>query len=280
MRIAITGAKGMLGRTLLRSFPEHVLIPTDLPELDITEKESVVEFFGENEPDVVIHCAAMTAVDDCEQKKEQAFRINAEGTKNVSQACASNGSSIVLISTDYVFAGDLDRPYIESDRPCPQTVYGKSKLRAENMVESYCPKFTIARISWLYGAGGPSFLHTIMRLAQKRDTIKVVNDQIGNPTSADAVANGLRYILERPLHGIVHLTCEGEASWYDFAKKILQSTHTDCRIEPCSTAEFARLALRPANSRLDNKALRDNGYPSMPHWKEALKQFCRNTTLS
>lgn len=273
MKIMITGAKGMLGRTLLRSFPEHNLIPSDLPELDITDEQGVEEFIGRSDPNVVIHCAAMTAVDDCEQKRQKAFRINADGTANVAQACAKSGARMILISTDYVFSGDLDRPYAESDHPCPRTVYGISKLRAEEMVEKFCSQFTIVRISWLYGIGGPSFLHTILRLAQTRDSIKVVDDQIGNPTSADAVAKGLRSLVERPLDGIVHLTCEGDASWFDFAKDIVKLNRLDCSIEPCSTEQFPRPAPRPKNSRLDNRALRDHGYPLMMHWQAALEQF-------
>ena len=206
----------MLGRTLQREFPDWELCIADLPECDITDAAGFDRFLAATRPDAVIHCAAMTAVDRCETEPELAYRLNVIGTANVASACFRHRVRLVAISTDYVFRGDLDRPYHEFDRPDPLTVYGITKFAGEEMVRTLCPDHLVCRISWLYGAGGPSFVHTMMQLADgTRPELKVVVDQIGNPTSTTAVARKLRELLQRPeLAGTYHLTCEGEASWH------------------------------------------------------------------
>lgn len=279
MRVMLTGGKGMLGRTICRTFSRDIeVIPTDLPEVDITSRKSLTEAVEKYSPDAVIHCAAMTAVDRCETEQELAFRLNAFGSANVAVVCREHGIRLIAISTDYVFQGDADRPYHEYD-PAGRagTVYGQSKFAGEQQIRLFCPDHVIARISWLYGFGGPSFVHTMKKLADgTRPVLKVVQDQIGNPTSAVAVARKLEEILHRPeLCGTFHLTCEGEASWYDFALEIFRQLNIRQEVQPCRTDEFPRPAPRPANSRLDKMMLRLNGLSPMPDWKDALAEFIK-----
>ncbi|MBE6379005.1 MAG: dTDP-4-dehydrorhamnose reductase [Lentisphaerae bacterium] len=279
MKVLITGGKGMLGRTLCAELKEFELIPTDLPEADITDAAKFNALIAEYAPDAVIHCAAMTAVDKCETEIDFAYKLNALGSANVASACHRNGVRLIAISTDYVFDGDSDRPYNEFDRASGgNTVYGKSKFAGEEAIRRHCPDHVICRISWLYGAGGPSFVHAMMNLADgTRPELKVVADQIGNPTSTLAVAQKLREILNnRELVGTFHMTCEGEASWADFAAEIFRLAGKDQKIVPCTTAEFPRPAPRPANSRLDKMMLRLAGISPMPHWKDALAAFMKS----
>ena len=277
MRVLLTGGNGMLGRTLVRELGgEFEVIATDLPEADITDEVSLDVIFGQHAPDAVIHCAAMTAVDRCETERDLAFRLNARGTANVAALCNRRGIRLIAISTDYVFDGDSYRPYNEFDRATGgRTVYGQSKFAGEEAVRTLCPNHVIARISWLYGAGGPSFVHAMMSLADgSRPVLKVVADQLGNPTSAVAVARALREMLKRPnLCGTFHVTCEGEATWAEFAEEIFRLAGKEQKVQPCTTEEFPRPAPRPKNSRLDKMGLRLAGLPPMPDWKDALAEF-------
>lgn len=275
MKLLITGGRGMLGRTLQKEFRDHRLIIADLPECDITDAAGFDHFLAAAAPDAVIHCAAMTAVDRCETEKELAWRLNMAGSANVASSCFRHGVRLLAISTDYVFGGDLDRPYHEFDEPGALTVYGRTKYAGEEMIRRHCPNHLIARISWLYGAGGPSFVHAMMKLADgTRPELKVVADQVGNPTSAAAVARHLRLLLERPeLVGTFHLTCEGEASWHEFAREIFRLAGINQRLIPCATADFPRPAPRPANSRLEKRMLRLQNLPPMPEWHHALAEF-------
>ncbi len=276
MKVLLTGGRGMLGRTLTAELSEYEVIPTDLPEADITDPAGFDALLREARPDAVIHCAAMTAVDRCESERDLAFRLNAFGSGVVAAACNRNRVRLIAISTDYVFDGNADRPYSEFDRPTGgATIYGQSKFAGEELVRAHCPDHVIARISWLYGAGGPSFVHTMLKLADgSRPELKVVADQIGNPTSAPAVARGLRELLRRPgLVGTYHLTCEGEASWYEFACEIFSQRRVTQKVVPCRTEEFPRPAPRPANSRLEKRMLRLAGLPPMPDWHDALREF-------
>ena len=278
MKLLITGGKGMLGRTLQREFRDHELVIADLPEADITDPAGFDAFLAQAAPDAVIHCAAMTAVDRCETEVDLAYKLNAFGSANVAAACHRHGVRLIAISTDYVFEGSSDRPYCEFDVPNGgNTVYGKSKFAGEEAVRRHCPDHVICRISWLYGPGGPSFVHAMMKLADgTRPVLKVVADQHGNPTSTLAVARQLRNILDRrTLVGTFHMTCEGEATWAEFAAEIFRLAGKDQKIVPCTTEEFPRPAPRPKNSRLEKMMLRLAGLPPMPDWRKALAEFMR-----
>jgi dTDP-4-dehydrorhamnose reductase len=246
----------------------------DLPELDITRPGDCDAFLGAARPDAVIHAAAMTAVDACESQPDLAFKVNALGSANVAAACRRHGARLIALSTDYVFDGALARPYHEWDPAAPRTVYGASKRAGEEAIERLCPDHLILRIAWLYGAGGPSFLHTMLKLgASEGPPLKVVADQVGNPTSADAVADLIARLLEVPVAGLLHGSCEGEATWHDFARAIFARRPGKRVVEPCTTADYPRPAPRPANSRLEKRVLRLLGLPPPPPWEAALDRF-------
>ena len=279
MKILITGGKGMLGRTLQAELAAHELVVADLPEWDITDGTAFTARLLAEKPDVVVHCAAMTKVDDCETNRDLAFRLNEEGTRNVALASKAAGARLVAISTDYVFSGEPPRePWAwgETDIPRPRTVYGMSKFAGEQMIQMLYPdNSVILRIAWLYGAGGPSFVHTMLKLgAQAGDPLKVVNDQFGNPTSTNVVADVIRFLLTKPeVSGIVHGTCEDQCSWYDFACEIKRLTPGFTRaVVPCTTAEFPRPAPRPRCSALKKSVLNVLGYRT-PTWQAALAAF-------
>lgn len=277
-KILLTGGRGMLGRTICRVLgSDFELIPTDLPEVDITSEKSLAAALERYRPDAVIHCAAMTAVDLCESEREKAFLLNEKGSANVAEVCKRYSCRLLAISTDYVFRGDKSGAYSEYDfADGGNTVYGQSKFAGENAVlQIYPEKSLICRISWLYGFGGPSFVHTMLQLADgSRPVLKVVSDQCGNPTSAVAVARKLGELLKHPeLTGIIHLTCENDASWYDFAVEIFRQAGVKQEVIPCRTDEFPRPAPRPANSRLEKRRLAENGLSPMPDWRDALHEF-------
>ena len=279
MKIVITGGKGMLGRTLQKELAEHEIVVADLPDWDITDDEGFLRKLMAAAPDVVIHCAAMTKVDACEADRDLAFKLNEEGSRNVALACSACGARLFAISTDYVFSGEPPREpwaWSETDIPRPRTVYGLSKFSGEQMVQMLNSDATVLRIAWLYGAGGPSFVHTMAKLgAEAGAPLRVVNDQRGNPTSAKAVADVIRFLLTRPdVSGIVHATCEDQCTWYDLACEVkrLMGDRFPRAVEPCTTEEFPRPAPRPHNSALKKSVLNVLGYRT-PNWKKALADF-------
>ena len=279
MKIVITGGKGMLGRTLQKELAEHEIVVADLPDWDITDDEGFLRKLMAAAPDVVIHCAAMTNVDACEADRDLAFKLNEEGSRNVALACSACGARLFAISTDYVFSGEPPREpwaWSETDIPRPRTAYGLSKFSGEQMVQMLNSDATVLRIAWLYGAGGPSFVHTMAKLgAEAGAPLRVVNDQRGNPTSAKAVADVIRFLLTRPdVSGIVHATCEDPCTWYDLACEVkrLMGDRFPRAVEPCTTEEFPRPAPRPHNSALKKSVLNVLGYRT-PNWKKALADF-------
>lgn len=280
MKILITGGKGMLGRTLQKEFAEHGLIVADLPDWDITDDTGFVEKVGAARPDLIIHCAAMTKVDDCEAKRDLAFKLNEEGSRNVALAAKMCGARLFAVSTDYVFSGEPPREpwaWSETDIPRPRTVYGASKFAGEQMIQMILPEAVIVRIAWLYGSGGPSFVHTMAKLgAQEGSPLKVVNDQRGNPTSTKVVADVLKFLVAKPdVSGIVHATCEEQCTWYDLTVELFRLLGLKREVVPCTTAEFPRPAPRPRNSALRKSVLNLLGYRTPP-WKDALAEFVKN----
>ena len=280
MKILITGGKGMLGRTLQKEFAEHELIVADLPDWDITDDTGFVEKVGAARPDLIIHCAAMTKVDDCETKRDLAFKLNEEGSRNVALAAKMCGARLFAVSTDYVFSGEPPREpwaWSETDIPRPRTVYGASKFAGEQMIQMILPEAVIVRIAWLYGSGGPSFVHTMAKLgAQEGSPLKVVNDQRGNPTSTKVVADVLKFLITKPdVSGIVHATCEEQCTWYDLTVELFRLLGLKREVVPCTTAEVPRPAPRPRNSALRKSVLNLLGYRTPP-WKDALAEFVKN----
>ncbi len=273
----------MLARTLRReAFAHDEVCVADLPEWDVTDDTAFVEKAQAFRPDLVVHCAAMTKVDDCETRRDLAFKVNEEGSRNAALAAKVTGARLIALSTDYVFSGESPQtPWAwgEQDIPRPQTVYGASKLAGEQMIEMVYPENSvILRIAWLYGAGGPSFVHTMAKLgSQKGEPLRVVNDQFGNPTSALVVSDVIRFLLTRPdVSGVVHGTCENACSWFDLAKELFASLHLTRDLVPCTTAEFPRPAPRPHQSALKKSVLNLLGYRT-PDWRDALHAFLERT---
>ena len=292
MKILITGGKGMLGRTLLRELgsategerSDNEIVIADLPEWDITDDTGFVTKVGEAKPDLIIHCAAMTKVDDCEAKRDLAFKLNEEGSRNVALAAKACGARLFAISTDYVFSGEPPKEpwaWSETDIPRPRTVYGASKFAGEQMIQMILPEAVIIRIAWLYGSGGPSFVHTMAKLgAQEGAPLKVVNDQRGNPTSTKTVADVVKFLITKPdVSGIVHGTCEDQCTWYDLTVELFRLLGLKREVVPCTTEEFPRPAPRPHNSALKKSVLNLLGYRT-PNWKDALAEFVKSEFAS
>jgi dTDP-4-dehydrorhamnose reductase len=284
MRILVTGAAGMLGRDVERAGARagHELVLWDLPEIDITDPGSVDAkldgLHGEDGSlDAIVNCAAWTDVDGAETKREAAHAVNADGAGNLARTAARLGLPLVHISTDYVFDGTppLDaagrpRPYVESDPTGPRSVYGLTKLEGERQVLAASPRHTVARTAWLYGVDGANFVATMLRLAGERPAVQVVTDQVGSPTWSGHLAPALIGLLERGVHGVVHLTGGGEVSWNGFAAEIFRQADVDCAVEPASSEQMARPAPRPAWSALDSE--RDDVLP-LPPWQDGLAGY-------
>ena len=279
MKILITGGKGMLGRTLQRELAGHEIIVADLPEWDITDDTGFVAKVCEAKPELIVHCAAMTKVDDCETNRDLAFRLNEDGSRNVALAAKACGARLFALSTDYVFSGEPPREpwaWSETDIPRPRTVYGASKFAGEQMIQMLLPEAVIIRIAWLYGAGGPSFVHTMAKLgAQEGAPLKVVNDQRGNPTSTKTVADVIKFLMTKSdVSGIVHGTCEDQCTWYDLTVELFRLLGLKRKVVPCTTEEFPRPAPRPHNSALKKSVLNLLGYRT-PKWQDALAEFVK-----
>jgi dTDP-4-dehydrorhamnose reductase len=276
-KVLITGCNGQLGRALnqLLAGTATDIVNTDVDTLDICDSEQVLSFVKNTLPDTIINCAAHTAVDKCETDVENAERINALGPKNLAVAAKEINAQIVQVSTDYVFDGTAKKPYTETDTPCPQSVYGSTKLAGEKNVMETTDKCYIVRTAWLYGEGN-NFVKTMLRLAKERDTITVVNDQFGSPTSALELGRMILHIVDSKQYGIYHATCEGMTSWYEFARTIFTIAKADVNLIPVTTEEYAvTAAKRPAYSVLENARLNAMGSYRMKQWKDALIEYMK-----
>lgn len=283
MKLLITGANGQLGNELYSiistSNSEIGKIDTqnldadyvDVDRLDISDLEAVLKFTSENHYDAIINCAAYTDVNGCETNVDTAMKVNAFGPRNLAIAAEKHNIKFLHVSTDYVFEGNGTKPYVEWDVCAPQSVYGLSKHLGECYVKDFCSKYFIVRTSWLYGSVGNNFVRSIIRNAKKLGSLKVVNDQRGNPTNANDLAFHILNLILTDEYGIYHCTGSGECSWYDFACEIVRLANIECTVNPCTTEEYPTPAKRPAYSSLDNAALRCIGLDKMRDWKDALR---------
>lgn len=274
MKILITGANGMLAKAVKEELKENELICTDVADLDITNADAVNDFVKNAKPDYIINCAAYTAVDKAEENEELAYRINAEGPKNLAIAAKANDAILVHISTDYVFGGDkpVEQDYSEDDEKNPQAVYGTTKLAGEKFIEENCSKYYIFRTAWLYG-DGHNFVRTMLNLAKERKEVKVVNDQHGSPTYAVDLASIIHQVIEKQIpFGIYNSTNIGYTTWYDFTKMIFKMKNINCKVTPVTSEEFKSPAKRPKNSQMSKDKLLKNGI-IIPTYEDALKRY-------
>jgi dTDP-4-dehydrorhamnose reductase len=265
----------MLGRDLTAHLgARHQVVPADLPEVDITDLDLVQRTFDSTKPEVVIHTAAFTSVDDCEHRPDFAFQVNAEGTRNVAVACRQASLPMLYLSTDYVFDGQKPTPYGEDDRPNPLNVYGRSKLQGERHVTELLEAAWIVRTSWLFGPLGKNFVRTILQRAQRGESLRVVDDQVGAPTYTMDLAEKLEQIVVRGSPGIYHVTNRGYCSWFEFAQEILRrAALSHIRVFAIPTSASDRPAPRPRNSRLAHKRLESEGLGLLPAWQDALTRY-------
>lgn len=277
MRIALTGAEGMLGHDLKRVFCDAEVVGFTIDTLDITRLDDVMAQVRQAKPDVLIHAAAFTDVDRCEAEPETAYLVNGIGARNAAMACEEVRCPMVYISTDYVFDGTRESEYDEWDSPNPVNQYGLSKLMGERFVASCTNRSYIVRTSWLYGSNGKNFVDTIRRLLRERDSLDVVNDQRGCPTYTIDLARTLKDLIGRGF-GTYHITNSGQCTWYDFAVKIAQLSGSATTIRPVTSEQFRRPARRPAHSVLGKTMLRLEGIPEPRAWEEGLAAYLNERT--
>jgi dTDP-4-dehydrorhamnose reductase len=280
VKVLVTGAGGQVGRELVYAFADHDVVACDRAALDVTDRDAVLAVATTTRPDAIVHAAAWTAVDACESDPERALRENGLATRHIAEAAARVGAHLCTFSTDYVFDGTKPTPYVEWDEPNPQSAYGRSKLAGEHETVR-CPDATIMRISWVCGRHGSNMVKTILRLAGEHETLHFVSDQRGNPTFADDAAAMARRLVVDRRPGLFHVTNQGDVSWFEFAQAVLEASGADpARVQPITTAELdpPRPAPRPANSVLDNAALRGSGVPLLPHYRESLDRLVATLT--
>lgn len=276
-KLVITGCNGQLGRAineLLKDNAEYECVNTDVDELDITDIDAVIKFVGEVKPYAVINCAAHTAVDKCETDQDNAFKINAIGPRNLSIAASNVGAKMIHVSTDYVFPGDEESPRVETDVTGPNTVYGATKLAGEEFVKQFSDKYFIIRTAWLYG-DGKNFVKTMLKLSEDRDTITVVNDQFGSPTSASELAKAIVYLLPTENYGLFHGTCEGSCSWAEFAQEIFRLAGKNTVVKPVTTEEYNAPAKRPKYSILENRMFKLTTDFVFADWHDAIAEYMK-----
>lgn len=279
-RVLITGANGMLGSDFLKIWCRHATVTgIDISDCNITSSQSVNECFDAVRPDMVVHCAAYTNVDGAQDHEDTAHSVNVQGTENIVQSARRIGAEVVYISTDFVFDGKKSVPYNEEDSANPLSVYGKTKYEGERIIRELLPAHYIVRISWLYGRSGSNFVYTIRNAARERPELQVVNDQFGTPTFTLDVAHHLWRIVRRGSWGTWHLSGEGAASWYDFAREVLRLYDIKTPVKPVTSDEFPRPAPRPAYSVMANQRYFNECGGKMPDWKKSLADFVNNYAL-
>jgi len=271
MRVLVTGAGGQLAHAIKQVWYGHELLLPEEAKFDLGDPDCIRKVVDEVKPQVLVNCGAFTQVDRCESEQDVARRINSDAVGWLAEACDRHGAMLIQISTDYVFDGLGTRPYLEDDPTNPQSVYGRTKLEGEQLAAT-CRRHLVARTSWLYDGWGNNFLNTMVRAVTEGRRLRVVDDQVGAPTTCRALARQLQVAAEKGWQGLVHTTCHGETTWYGFAKAIFEAKGIVANLSPCTTADYPTPARRPAYSVLDAAHRENLGNDLMPHWKEALAQ--------
>ena len=277
MKVLVTGANGMLGQDLCPILEDngYEVVETDVESMDITDIDSVKSVLEQEKPDIVIHCAAYTAVDAAEDNVDLCRKVNAGGTENIAKVCKELDLKMMYISTDYVFDGQGERPWQPDDERHPLNVYGQTKCEGEYAVEKYLDKYFIVRIAWVFGVNGKNFIKTMLRLGKERGAVSVVNDQIGSPTYTFDLAVLLVDMIQTEKYGRYHATNEGLCSWYEFACEIFKQAGMDVTVTPVSSDQFPAKAKRPSNSRMSKDKLEENGFNRLPTWQDALSRYLK-----
>ncbi len=277
--ILITGSNGQLGSELktVSNIFDFNFIFTDIDNLDITKSGQLNEFFKNNNIDYIINCAAYTAVDKAEEEREKARLINVTAVENIINVAGKYNCKLIHISTDYVFDGEAEHPYKENSRVNPQSVYGLTKLEAEQLIMTSGLQFIIIRTSWLYSFYGNNFVKTMLRIGNEKKTVSVVNDQTGTPCYAYDLATAILTIVDKTIHhgfvnGIYHYSNKGVCTWYDFAKEIFKIAGIKCEVLPVATKNYPTLAKRPKYSVLDKNLIQNTFNVDIPYWKDSLKK--------
>ncbi len=274
--ILVTGANGQLGnemQALAKENPQYIYFFTDVDVLDICDEQAVSDFVSKYEIDVIVNCAAYTAVDKAEDNKELCDKLNRIAPGHLAKAAQRRGATMIHVSTDYVFNGTNHIPYKETDPTCPASVYGTTKLGGEENVSALCDKAVIIRTAWLYSTFGNNFVKTMLRLGKERDMLGVVFDQIGTPTYARDLARTIYTIIDKgAVKGTYHFSNEGVCSWYDFTKAIYRVAGVNCEVKPLHTDEYPAKAPRPAYSVLDKTKIKETFGVRVPYWLDSLEE--------
>ena len=277
MKIIVTGVRGQLGYDVVKELKarnyENV-VGIDIEDLDITDTKAVSIFMNEVNPNVIIHCAAYTAVDKAEENLDVCMNVNVNGTRNLVEIAKKNDAKFIYISTDYVFDGRKQGSYEITDKVNPETVYGKSKYFGELETMKYYKHF-IVRISWVFGKNGYNFVRTMLKLGQEKKFINIVSDQIGSPTYTHDLSRLLVDMMETEKYGTYHASNEGQCSWFEFAEEIFRLASTEIVVNPIKASEYLTIATRPINSLMSKKSLEENGFTRLPTWKSALKRYMK-----
>ncbi|AYV73359.1 dTDP-4-dehydrorhamnose reductase [Bacillus sp. PK3-056] len=275
MKIIVTGYSGQLGYDVVLEGKKRGfnMIGVGHKELDITQEEQVRNYIHTVKPDVIIHCAAYTAVDNAEDNKDVCFDVNVNGTKYLAASAKSVDAKFIYISTDYVFEGTGTEPFTEEDAANPVGYYGITKHEGEKVVQSLLDKYFIVRISWVFGINGNNFIKTMLRLAETRKELNVVGDQYGSPTYTFDLAKLLLDMAETEKYGVYHASNEGFTTWADFAKEIFQVAGKAVKVNSITTEEYPTKAIRPKNSRMSKDKLEKNGFTRLPAWQDALTRY-------
>ncbi|MBT2724013.1 dTDP-4-dehydrorhamnose reductase [Bacillus sp. ISL-46] len=275
MKILVTGYTGQLGYDVVREGLKRgfEMIGVGSKDLNITDGHSVDHFVKETKPDAIIHCAAYTVVDKAEDDKENCWNVNVNGTKYLANASKEINAKFMYISTDYVFDGMGEAPFVETDAPNPVGYYGQTKYEAEKLLQSLLAEWFIVRISWVFGLNGSNFVKTMLRLAETRNELNVVGDQVGSPTNTFDLARLLLDMIQTDKYGVYHASNEGFCSWAEFANEIFRLAGKDVKVNSITTEEYPTRAVRPKNSRMSKQKLRDNGFLPLLSWQDSLAEY-------